>query len=195
VFGYDSTVSRAILSKFGEFFFRRFTFYYTSSTSKYYCYMMLVLLSFFVSLNIGNCVNLRSGLRSLSGVKGNSNSITTPSMGSPSAPDTYSGVGFDAGSGQFNLDIGATANMLNSLPAPNQLVVGKNGADFGMRSSQFNPPAVSYTVPLNGWSPPAYNVVGCSPSTYSALLCSRAQMSNYNLGVGNLYSATSMPRR
>lgn len=123
------------------------------------------------------------------------NAVNARPLGSVNAPDKYTGLAFQPGSqNPLSIDVGSTAAQLSNTPAPNQLVVGYDAPDYGMLSPKFDAPAISYTVPINSWSPPGLTLKGCPPSEYSPAACSQAKMANYNLGVRNFISATAMPR-
>lgn len=125
--------------------------------------------------------------------KDDSNKIQVPGLDNPDSPDQYSGVDYNADGGDFSLDVGAAAlRFAATSTTPNPLVVGLNSPDYGMVNPKYQPPAVSNSVPFNSWTPPGYTVVGCSPSSNDGG-CPKAKMEQYNLGLGNLISATSMP--
>ena len=126
--------------------------------------------------------------------KDDSNKIHVPGLDSPDSPDQYSGIGYDGDGGDFSIDIGPAALQFEATSTtPNPLVVGLNAPDYGMINPKYQPPAVSQSTVFNSWTPPKYYLEGCSPSFNGGAACPKAKMEQYNLGLGNMISATAMP--
>lgn len=127
-------------------------------------------------------------------LKDDSNKIHVPGLDSPDSPDQYSGIGYDGDGGDFSIDVGSAAVQFDATSTtPNPLVVGLNSPDYGMINPKYQPPSVSQSTVFNSWTPPKYILEGCSPSSNGGGGCPKAKMGQYNLGLGNLISATSMP--